>query len=290
MRFVIITGMSGAGKSQAIRCMEDLGYYCIDNMPPTLIPKFAEICFQSQGKIEKIALVIDIRGGDLFSELFNGLEALKEAGYMYEILFLEASDEVLIKRYKESRRKHPLAVEGRVVEAVEAERNLLEDVRKRADHIIDTSNLLPRQLKDQLTSIFIEGKQYQGIIITILSFGFKYGIPLDSDLVFDVRFLPNPYYISTLKEHTGLNEDVKSYVIKWPQAGEFLVKLDEMLEFLIPHYIEEGKSQLVVSIGCTGGKHRSVTIAEALGEYLIKKNHRVVINHRDMDKDSKISG
>ncbi|WHH60475.1 RNase adapter RapZ [Petroclostridium sp. X23] len=288
MRFVIITGMSGAGKSQTIRCMEDLGYYCIDNMPPALMPKFAEICFQSQGKIEKVALVIDIRGGDLFSELFNGLDALRDAGYTYEILFLEASDEVLIKRYKETRRKHPLAVEGRVVEAVEAERKLLENVRKRADHIIDTSNLLPRQLKEQLNDIFIQGKQYQGIIITILSFGFKYGIPLDSDLVFDVRFLPNPYYISTLKQHTGLNNDVKDYVLKWPQATEFLNKLEDMMDFLIPHYIEEGKSQLVVSIGCTGGKHRSVTIAEALGKYLVEKNHRVVMSHRDAEKDNKL--
>ncbi|MBZ4646611.1 MAG: RNase adapter protein RapZ [Petroclostridium sp.] len=287
MRFVIITGLSGAGKSQAIRCMEDLGFYCVDNMPPALIPKFAEICFQSQGKIEKVALVIDIRGGDLFNELFNGLDSLTEAGYMYEILFLEASDEVLIKRYKESRRKHPLASEGRIVEAIEAERKLLQDVRNRADHIIDTSNLLARQLKEQLTSIFVEGKQFEGIIITVLSFGFKYGIPLDSDLVFDVRFLPNPYYINSLKDHTGQDEDVRNYVLKWPQANEFLKKLEDLVEFLIPNYIEEGKSQLVISIGCTGGKHRSVTIAEALYKYLIEKNHRAIIHHRDIEKDNR---
>jgi UPF0042 nucleotide-binding protein len=267
--------------------MEDLGFYCVDNMPPALIPKFAEICFQSQGKIEKVALVIDIRGGDLFNELFNGLDSLTEAGYMYEILFLEASDEVLIKRYKESRRKHPLASEGRIVEAIEAERKLLQDVRNRADHIIDTSNLLARQLKEQLTSIFVEGKQFEGIIITVLSFGFKYGIPLDSDLVFDVRFLPNPYYINSLKDHTGQDEDVRNYVLKWPQANEFLKKLEDLVEFLIPNYIEEGKSQLVISIGCTGGKHRSVTIAEALYKYLIEKNHRAIIHHRDIEKDNR---
>jgi UPF0042 nucleotide-binding protein len=267
--------------------MEDLGFYCVDNMPPALIPKFAEICFQSQGKIDKVALVFDIRGGDLFDELFNAIDSLEKAGYTAEVLFLEASDEVLIKRYKESRRKHPLAPEGRIVEAIENERKLLQKVRNRADRIVDTSNLLPRQLKEQITSIFVEGKQYASIIITILSFGFKYGIPLDSDLVFDVRFLPNPYYIGSLKDLTGLNNDVKEYVLKWPQTTEFLEKLQDMLAFLIPYYIEEGKSQLVISIGCTGGKHRSVTIAEALHHYLIETNQRVIINHRDIDKDDR---
>jgi len=288
MRFVIITGLSGAGKSQAVRCMEDLGFYCIDNMPPALIPKFAEICFQSQGKIEKVALVIDIRGGDLFNELFNELETLEKTRYSYEILFLEASDEVLIKRYKESRRKHPLSPEGRIIEAIKAERDMLEQVRNRADHIIDTSNLLPQQLKEQLISIFVEGKKYEGIIINIVSFGFKYGIPLDSDLVFDVRFLPNPYYISSLKEHTGKEKEVSEYVLKWPQTKIFVEKLHDMIEFLIPHYIEEGKSQLVISIGCTGGKHRSVTVAETLYNLLSETNHRVLIDHRDIDKDRKL--
>ncbi|NLY44187.1 MAG: RNase adapter RapZ [Clostridiaceae bacterium] len=287
MRFIIITGMSGAGKSQAVRCMEDLGFYCVDNMPPTLIPKFDEICSQSQGKIDKVALVIDIRGGDLFNQIFNALDELTAAGYTYEILFLEAKDEVLIKRYKESRRKHPLAhEEGRIVEAVSAERELLRDVRKIARYIIDTSNLTPRQLKDQIIDIFLEGKK-EGIIINILSFGFKYGIPLDSDLVFDVRFLPNPYYVPSLKNFTGKTDGVKNYVLKWPQTKEFLEKLEDMIDFLLPNYIEEGKSQLVISIGCTGGKHRSVTIAEELYNYLVKTNRRVVISHRDIDKDSK---
>ncbi|MCG8502288.1 MAG: RNase adapter RapZ [Firmicutes bacterium] len=287
MRFVIVTGLSGAGKSQAIRFMEDLGFYCIDNMPPALISKFAEICFQSSEKIEKVALVMDIRGGDLFNDLFSGLETLKETKYEYEILFLESRDEVLIKRYKETRRKHPLAPDGRIVEAVKKERDLLQNVRSRADHIIDTSNLLPRQLKEQITDIFAEGKHYKGIIITILSFGFKYGIPLDSDLVFDVRFIPNPYYIQSLKKFTGKNDDVKNYVLKWPEATGFLDKLKEMVAFLIPNYIKEGKSQLVISIGCTGGKHRSVTIAEQLYKTLAEQEHSVVIEHRDMDKDAK---
>ena len=288
MRLVIITGLSGAGKSQAIRCMEDLGFYCIDNMPPAFIPKFVEICYQSQGKIDKVALVIDIRGGDLFNELFKVLGELKETGYAYEIMFLEASDDSLIKRYKESRRKHPLTIEGRIGQAIEAERDLLNEVREKADHIIDTSNLLPQQLKEQIVSIFVEGKKFEGIIINVLSFGFKYGIPIDSDLVFDVRFLPNPYYISSLKEHTGLESEVSEYVLKWSQAKEFIEKLEDMVEFLIPNYIEEGKSQLVISIGCTGGKHRSVTIAEALFKFLKGKNHHAIITHRDIEKDSKL--
>jgi UPF0042 nucleotide-binding protein len=288
MRFVVITGLSGAGKSQTIRFMEDLGFYCIDNMPPTLIPKFAEICFQSQGKIEKVALVVDIRGGELFSEIFNGLDALSELGYMTEILFLEASDNTLIKRYKETRRKHPLDSNGRITEAIIKERNLLKDIRDRADHIIDTSNLIPQQLKQQITEIFVEGKKHEGIIINVVSFGFKYGIPLDSDLVFDVRFIPNPYYISSLKKLTGKTEEVRRYVLKWPEAQEFIGKLKSMIEFLIPNYIKEGKSQLVISIGCTGGKHRSVTIAEDLYKHLNETNHKALINHRDIEKDNKI--
>ncbi len=287
MRFVIITGLSGAGKSHAIKSMEDLGYYCIDNMPPALITKFAKICFQSHGKIEKVALVTDIRGGELFNDIFNELDALKGAGYAYEILFLEASDDVLIKRYKESRRRHPLSQEGRIVESIKDERILLQDVRKIANNIIDTSNLLPRELKYQISTIFGHDKKYKGVIITILSFGFKYGIPLDADLVFDVRFIPNPFYIEELKQKTGENKDVEKYVFKWPQTQEFLDKLSDMLTFLIPHYIEEGKSQLVVSIGCTGGKHRSVAIARVIHERLTKANHRTIIEHRDIEKDNR---
>ncbi len=285
MRFVIITGLSGAGKSQAMNLMEDLGFYCIDNMPPAFIPKFAEVCFQSQGKMEKVALVMDIRGGELFNDLFDGLDSLKKAGYSYEILFLEASEQVLVKRFKETRRKHPLASDGRILEAIEEEKNLLQNVRDVADHIIDTSNLQTRQLKEQLLDIFIQGKKYRGIIVSILSFGFKYGIPLDSDIVFDVRFIPNPFYISNLRAHNGLKQDVKDYVLKWPEANEFLTKLEDMLEFLIPNYIKEGKSQLVLSIGCTGGKHRSVTIAEELNKFLMEHDYSTVVEHRDIEKD-----
>ncbi len=287
MRFVIITGLSGAGKSHAIKSMEDLGYYCIDNMPPALISKFAEICTQSHGKIQKVALVIDIRGGELFNALFKELDLLKKSGYVYEILFLEANDDVLIKRYKESRRRHPLYQEGRIIESIQDERILLGEVKKIADNIIDTSNLLPKELKEQINSIFAYDKKYKGIVITILSFGFKYGIPLDADLVFDVRFIPNPFYIKELKQHTGEEEKVKEYVFKWQQTQEFMEKLLGLLEFLIPHYIEEGKSQLVISIGCTGGKHRSVTIAREIYNNLIKENHRTILEHRDIEKDNR---
>ena len=287
VRFVIITGLSGAGKSQAMRFMEDIGFYCIDNMPPALIPKFAEICLQSQGKMEKVALVMDIRGGELFKDLFIGLDALKESGQEYEILFLECSDEVLIKRYKETRRKHPLAPDGRVVDAIKRERELLQDVRKKAHHIIDTSSLLLRQFKEHIVNVFVTEKQYKGMMINIVSFGFKYGIVLDADLVFDVRFIPNPYYISTLKKLSGKNQDVQEYVLKWPEAKDFLFKLKDMVTFLIPNYIKEGKTQLVVAIGCTGGKHRSVTIAEKLYETLNKQQYSITIDHRDIQKDSK---
>ncbi len=289
MRFVIVTGLSGAGKSQVVKCLEDLGFFCVDNLPPSLIPKFAEICFQSGGKMDKIALIIDIRGGELFKDIFPGLASIKEAGFTYEILFLEASDEVLIKRFKESRRTHPLAPEGRLIKAIKEERNILQDIKNRADHIIDTSNLTTRQLKEEISRIFVEGKSFEGLIISIISFGFKYGIPMDSDLVFDVRFIPNPYYISSLKKLTGKQEAVKEYVLNSKETIEFMNKLSDMLEFLIPNYIKEGKSQLVIGIGCTGGKHRSVAIADAVYKILVEKQHRVVIEHRDIDKDSKIA-
>ena len=287
VRFVIITGLSGAGKSQAMRFMEDIGFYCIDNMPPALIPKFAEICLQSQGKMEKVALVMDIRGGELFKDLFTGLDTLKESGQEYEILFLESSDEVLIKRYKETRRKHPLALDGRVIEAIKRERELLKDVRQKAHYIIDTSSLLLRQFKEHIVNVFVTEKQYKGMMINIVSFGFKYGIVLDADIVFDVRFIPNPYYISTLKKLSGKNQEIQKYVLKWPETQEFLYKLKDMVTFLIPNYIKEGKSQLVVAIGCTGGKHRSVTVAQELYEELSKQEYSITIEHRDVEKDSK---
>lgn len=285
MRFIIITGLSGAGKTQVIRAMEDLGYYCIDNMPPALIPKFAEICYSSNGKIDKVAMVIDIRGGDMFNELFNELNSLKASGYQYEVLFLEADDETLVKRYKETRRMHPLAKDGRLIEGIQKERNILEYVRKKANYVLDTSALKPAQLKDQIKSMFESNEHGGGIVINVQSFGFKYGIVLDGDLVFDVRFLPNPYYKEDLRAHSGLDHDVQEYVMKFSQTDEFLKRLEDMVSYLIPYYIEEGKSQLVIGIGCTGGQHRSVTIAIKLYEYLKENGYNAVISHRDILKD-----
>ncbi len=286
MRFVIITGMSGAGKSQTIKFLEDIGFFCVDNLPPALIPKFAEICFAPGSEIDKVALGIDIRGGKLFSDLFNGLSYVKDNGFNYEILFLDAPDDVLVKRYKETRRKHPLAFEDRINIGIEKERELLNDVKQKSNYIIDTSNLLTKQLKEEINHIFLEDKKFESLMITVLSFGFKYGIPNDSDLVFDVRFIPNPFYISNMKELTGNDTVVKDYVMQWNESKEFLVKLHNMIEFLIPNYIKEGKNQLVISIGCTGGKHRSVTLANALYDKLKELDHRVIIQHRDINKDS----
>lgn len=285
MRFIIITGLSGAGKTQVIRCLEDLDYYCIDNMPPALIPKFAEICYSSNGKIDKVAMVIDIRGGDMFNELFNELNALKASGYNYEVLFLEASEEALVKRYKETRRMHPLARDGRLIDGIAKERNILEYVRKKANHVLDTSMLTTAQLKDAVKELFEGSNAGGGIVVNVQSFGFKYGIVLDGDLVFDVRFLPNPFYKENLKNHTGLESDVQEYVLKFEQTQEFIKKLDDMIEYLLPYYIEEGKSQLVIGIGCTGGKHRSVTIAIQLYNFLKQKGYNAVISHRDIQKD-----
>lgn len=286
MRFVIVTGLSGAGKTQAIRNLEDLGYFCVDNLPPTLIPKFAEACYQTDGRIDRIALVIDIRGGKFFDDLFVSLKFIKEQGYHYEILFLDATDEVLIKRFKESRRKHPLAPDGRILNGITLERNKLEEVKSRADNIIDTSKLATRELREKINAIYsAEGQVESELMITVLSFGFKYGIPVDSDLVFDVRFLPNPFYIPELKSFSGNDEEVKNYVLKHEETQGFLKRIDDMLEFLIPNYLKEGKRQLIVSIGCTGGRHRSVAIANSVYEKLKEHGHKVNIDHRDISED-----
>lgn len=285
MRFVIITGLSGAGKTHALRCLEDFGYYCIDNMPPVLIPKFAELCNNSQGKLDKIAVVCDIRSGDMFSQLFDALSEIKRNGYTYEILFLNADDQALIKRYKETRRKHPLSLKGRLADAIALERRLLEDVYKRADNIINTTNLTQKQSRAELAAIF-EGDECAPITINVLSFGFKYGIPLDADMVFDVRFLPNPYYIEELKGHTGMESCVSDYVMKFEQSKKFLNMMTDMVDFLIPQFIEEGKKHLVIAIGCTGGRHRSVTLAEALYKHLKDNGNFSTVIHRDYKKDS----
>ncbi len=281
MRFVIITGLSGAGKSQAVKYMEDFGFYCVDNLPPTLIPKFAELCHQSQGAIDNVALVIDIRGGMFFDDLASSLESLEDLGYKYEILFLDASDKALIKRFKETRRSHPLLGDGSIPEGIALEREKLRYLKARATNIIDTTNLRPAQLKDELINIYVEGNESNNLIISIISFGFKHGVPLDADLVFDVRFLPNPFYIEELKNFTGNDKRVREYVMNSPISVEFSNKLNDMISFLIPQYIKEGKNQLVIAIGCTGGMHRSVTIAHVLYNYLKEKGYRVLMSHRD---------
>lgn len=290
MRFIVITGISGAGKSLVANYLEDAGFYCIDNLPPLLIPKIAEICSQSYRKMDKIALVIDIRGGELLNDLFPALDALKKDGHTYEILFMEASDNVVIKRYKESRRSHPLDHEGSLKKAIAAERRVLEKIKDRANYVIDTSNLTPKQLKEAITGIIVNSEEFGGLIINIISFGFKYGIPIECDLVFDVRFIPNPYYIESMKKHTGKHEHVRNYVLGMPETKEFNEKLNALLDFLIPNYVKEGKSQLVIGIGCTGGRHRSVVIADELMKTLTEKKHRVVIEHRDIDKDGRSGG
>ncbi|HEX2952898.1 MAG TPA: RNase adapter RapZ [Bacillota bacterium] len=282
IRFVIITGLSGAGKSETMKSFEDLGYFCVDNLPPVLIPKFAELCSQSDGKINKIALVVDIRGGGFFDDVSMALEALEETGFTYEILFLEASEEILVRRFKESRRRHPLSASGGILEGIRAEMERLEELRGKASMILDTSNLTARQLREIISNNYSHLPEQERLLITVVSFGFRRGIPLDADLVFDVRFLPNPHYVDSLRELNGNSEEVAGYVLKWPVATRFLSKLYDLMEFLGPYYIKEGKSNLIVGIGCTGGQHRSVTIANRLGDFLRTKGYRVVVNHRDI--------
>jgi len=286
MQFSIITGMSGAGKSTVLKMLEDIGYFCVDNLPPALIGKFAEICFNPDSGINNVALGIDVRGREFFTELFEEVDKLKAANYEINFIFMEASDEVLIKRFKETRRRHPLVVDGRIEDGIGEERILLEEAKRRADFIIDSSSLLTRELKTEIHKIFIEDKAYNNLIVTVVSFGFKYGIPSDSDLVFDVRFIPNPFYLPELRSKTGNQKEVQDYVMKWDVSKEFLVKLKDMVTFLLPKYVQEGKNQLVISIGCTGGKHRSVTLANKLFTDLKKDGISVNIHHRDIEKDA----
>ena len=286
MRFIIVTGLSGAGKSEATNALEDMGYFCVDNLPPKLIKKFAEVCKQSQGSIDKVALVMDIRGGIFFDDLFESLSELSKEQFQYEILFLDTSDEVLVKRFKEKRRSHPLAPGGRVITGIELERQKLREVKDKADVIIDTSKYAIKDLREEMARKFGDKEMPEKqMAITILSFGFKYGIPVDSDLVFDVRFIPNPFYIPELKPFSGNDEPVKNYVMEQTETQTFLQKANDMFEFFIPNYQKEGKRQLIISIGCTGGRHRSVAIANSIYETLRANNHDVYIEHRDIKED-----
>ena len=287
MRFVIVTGMSGAGRGPSLRMLEDMGYFCVDNLPVSLIGKFSELVYSGTSEISKVALGIDIRNGKALSELQTILEELTIAGYTFEILFLDAQDGVLIKRYKETRRNHPLAGDGRIAEGIDEERKRLVFLKKQADYIIDTSSLLTRELKIELEKIFVQNREFKNLVITVLSFGFKFGIPNDSDLVFDVRFLPNPYYYEELRKLNGNDREVQDFVMGFEAAHRFLDKLTDMIRFLIPNYVQEGKNQLVIAIGCTGGKHRSVTLANKLyGKLKEHTDYVVRIEHRDIEKDA----
>lgn len=286
MRMVIVTGMSGAGKSTVMNMLEDVGYYCIDNLPVFLLGKFHEIWKNSMGEIEKVALGIDIRSGETLAELDEILSSMEKGNDIYEILYMDANDATLIKRYKETRRNHPLAAGGRVEDGIAIERERLAFLKEKATYIIDTDNLLVRDLKTEIDKIFVENKKFNNLYINVLSFGFKHGIPVDSDLVFDVRFMPNPYYIEELRKKTGNDKEVQDFVMNSDTSVEFVKKLTEMIKFLIPNYVAEGKNQLVVSIGCTGGHHRSVTVANKLYEALQEEaNYGIKVTHRDIDRN-----
>ena len=287
MRIVIVTGMSGAGKSTVLKMFEDIGYYCVDNMPVALVEKFVELAVAGSSEFKNIALGVDIRSGQAFSGFEDVLERISDSGTKYEILFLDCADSVLVKRYKETRRSHPLAEADRVDKGIALERKALAFLKRKSDYIIDTSSLLTRELRQEIEKIFVKDEKYNNLFVTILSFGFKYGIPADADLVFDVRFLPNPYYVDELKALTGNDKPIQDYVLGCPQAGEFLDKLEDMINFLIPNYVLEGKNSLVIAIGCTGGKHRSVTLANKLYERLRENtDYAVRIEHRDIEKDT----
>lgn len=282
MRFVIVTGMSGAGKLTAQKMMEDMGFYCVDNLPVPLIPKFVELIMEPGREMSKVVLGIDVRSGQSFEDVRNTLKALTEKGIKYEMLFMDASESTLLKRYKETRRVHPLAPTESVQDGIRREKKILEKVKVEADYVIDTSNLLTRDLKTELERIFMKNEKYSNLMVNIVTFGFKYGIPADADLVFDVRFLPNPFYIDELKTLTGNDKPVRDYVMSFKESEEFLDKLVDMVTFLIPNYIKEGKYQLVICIGCTGGRHRSVTLANELYERLKDKgDYGLTIKHRD---------
>ena len=285
MEFIIISGLSGAGKSKTASIMEDMGFYVVDNLPAALIPRFAQLCMASQGQYDRVALVTDIRGGQTFDGLFEALDALHQLGCAYKILFVEARDDAIIKRYKETRRAHPLAKNGRSLEeTVKLERNALSPVRARAEYIIDTTALSTAKLRGEVLRLFGDGQVQRSMSISVISFGFKYGIPIEADLVFDVRFLPNPYYLTELRHQTGLDNGVYNFVFGYQQTKDFMAHLESMLNFLLPLYLEEGKTALVIGIGCTGGQHRSVAITRALADFIKQKGYNATENHRDMTR------
>ena len=287
-RFVVVTGMSGGGKSTALKMLEDVGFYCVDNLPVSLVEKFAELVSMPGSEVGKVALGLDVRSDQSFEDATKILEKLKSLGTKLEILFMDADEGVLIKRYKETRRVHPLAMDKRVEDGVRIERRVLENIRRHADYVIDTSNLLTRELKEELNRIFVEDAAYNSLMVTVMSFGFKHGIPADADLVLDVRFLPNPFYIEELKCKTGNDREVQEYVMGFREAEVFLEKLTDMLEFLIPNYVKEGKNRLVVAIGCTGGQHRSVTLARELYRRMKGRGgYGCKLYHRDITQQGK---
>lgn len=288
MKLVIVTGMSGAGKTVALKVLEDLGYYCVDNLPIPLIEKFTELTIGAPGQPDQVALGIDVRSGQELSLLNHIIKKWRSDGILFDILFLDASDEVLVKRYKETRRNHPLAGKGRIDSGIAKEREKLSFLKRQADVILDTSKLLTKDLRQELERIFFDNERFSNLFVTVLAFGFKYGIPADADLVFDVRFLPNPYYVEHLRAMTGEKQEIQEYVMQGGTAEIFLTKLCDMIDFLIPNYVLEGKNQLVIAIGCTGGKHRSVTIAKALYEHLSqRKELGTKLEYRDIENDGK---
>ncbi len=284
IQFVIITGMSGAGKTLALKIFEDQGFFCIDNLPPAFLTKLYELCLHGAGQVERLAVVIDIRGGDFFDALFQELQEMETKGYRFEILFLEAGDETIVRRYKESRRRHPLAPEGRILEGIDQERKKLEELRGKAHRVIDTSEMSKERFSGILGSYFFTEEKQKKMSINIISFGYKHGVPLDADLVMDVRFLPNPHYVPSLQPFTGEDQEVQDYVCKWPLTRRFMEKFFNLVLFLLPQFINEGKSNLVIAIGCTGGRHRSVAIGERLKRFLVERGYNVQLEHRDKMK------
>lgn len=281
---VIVTGLSGAGKSQALKTLEDLGFFCVDNLPPALIPTFIQLCTQLREPISKIAMGVDVRGREFFDDLSSALKTMDQAGTKPMVLFLEADEDILVRRYKETRRRHPLSPQGSILEGIREERVLLSDLKSQASIIIDTSNLSTLELRHQLVEVFSRNVKLQKLLVTVVTFGFKHGLPMDADLVFDVRFLPNPYYVNELKPLTGLDSRVSQFVFKSSLTKSFFSRMSKFIDFLLPHYIEEGKSHLTIAVGCTGGRHRSVALGEALRAHLESKEHTVVVEHRDIER------